>query len=122
MLLSGDPVGRAATRIESTFGSSVDWLINESGEALFGLSIAAAIFGGLVLLRTALLRFLPQEIGGQPSLIRALVQRVFVLFLAAVAFESATHAVAPPGALMWLADTVFVVAMAVQGALAPGSV
>jgi small-conductance mechanosensitive channel len=117
MLLSGDPVGRAATRIESTFGSSVDWLINESGEALFGLSIAVAIFGGLVLLRTALLRFLPQEIGGQPSLIRALVQRVFVLFLAAVAFESATHAVAPPGALMRLADTVFVVAMAVQGAL-----
>ncbi len=117
MLLAGDPVGRAATRVEATFGSSLDWLINDSGEALFGLTIGVAMFGGLFLLRSLLLRFLPLEFGGHPSLIRALVQRTLVLFLAAVAFDGATHAVAPPGPLMRLADTLFVVAMAVQGAL-----
>ena len=36
MLLPGDPVGRAAARIETMFGSTADWLANDSGEALFG--------------------------------------------------------------------------------------
>ena len=117
MLLPGDPVGRAAARIETMFGSSAAWLVNDSGEALFGLAIGAAIFGGLFVLRTVLLHLLPEEIGGQPGLLRALVRRTLVVFLGAVAFDAATHGVAPPGALMRLADTLFTVAAAVQGAL-----
>jgi small-conductance mechanosensitive channel len=117
MLLAGDPVGRAAGRVEAIFGASADWLTNDSGEALFGLAIAMAFLAALLGLRWAALRVLPVQIGGQPSLIRALVQRTLPLFLAAVAFDGATHAVAPPGALMRLADTMFTIAMAVQGAL-----
>lgn len=117
MLLGSDPVTSAVTRVESAFMTSIDWLTNDSSEALVGAAFGLAVFTGLWLLRAGLLRFLPAEAGGHPSLLRALVKRTLVLFLAAVAFDAATHAVAPPGALMALADRLFTVAMAVQGAL-----
>lgn len=117
MLLGNDPVTRAVTRVESAFMTSIDWLTNDSSEALVGAAFGLAVFTGLWLLRAGLLRFLPAEASGHPSLLRALVKRTLVLFLAAVAFDAATHAVAPPGALIALADRLFTVAMAVQGAL-----
>ncbi|MEI6485284.1 MAG: mechanosensitive ion channel family protein [Sphingomonadales bacterium] len=117
MLLAGDPVTRAVTRIEAAFGDSLNWLVNDSSEALVGTAVGIAVFAGLFVLRALLLRFLPATAGGGPSLPRALVKRTLVLFLAAVALAAATNAVAPPGVLVLLADRLFTVAIAVQAAL-----
>ncbi|WP_313670274.1 mechanosensitive ion channel family protein, partial [Sandarakinorhabdus sp.] len=63
------------------------------------------------------LRVLPREMGGHPTVLRAMVARTMLLFLVAVALDGATHAVAPPGPLMRLVDNIFTIALAVQGAL-----
>ncbi len=112
-----DPLVRASTRVEHVFGESWAWITQDSGEALFGVAIAGALLAGLWLLKWTALRLLPRELGGHPSLLRALVQRTLFLFLAAVALDGATHAVAPPGPLLRLVDNLFTIALAVQGAL-----
>lgn len=112
-----DPLARAAGRIEHLFGASYAWVRNDSGEALFGTAIAITLFAGLWLAKLALLRLLPRELGGQPSLLRALVERTLTLFLAALALDGATHAIAPPGALLRLVDNLFTISAAVQAAL-----
>lgn len=112
-----DPLSRAGLRLEHVLGDSWHWIVNDSGEALFGLAIAAALLAGLWLARLAALRLLPAQMGGHPSLLRALVQKTLLLFLAAVALYGASHAVAPPGPLLRLVDNLFTIALAVQGAL-----
>lgn len=112
-----DPLIRAATRVEYVFGESWAWITQDSGEALFGAAIAGVILAGLWLLKWAALRLLPHQLGGHPSLLRALVQRTLLLFLIAVGLDGATHAVAPPGPLLRLVDNLFTIAAAVQSAL-----
>ena len=112
-----DPLVRAASRLERAFGESWAWITQDSGEALFGAAIAAALLAGLWLLRWAALRLLPRELGGHPSLLRAMAARTLLLFLVAAALDGATHAVAPPGPLLRLVDNLFTIALAVQGAL-----
>jgi len=112
-----DPVERAGARLEATLGETWQWLSKDSGEALFGVAIAGALLAALLLLKWGALRILPREMGGHPSVLRAMVARTLLLFLIAVALDGATHAVAPPGPLMRLVDNIFTIALAVQGAL-----
>jgi small-conductance mechanosensitive channel len=112
-----DPVERAGARLEATLGETWRWLSQDSGEALFGAAIAGALLAALLLLKWGALRVLPREMGGHPSVLRAMVARTMLLFLIAVALDGATHAVAPPGPLMQLVDNIFTIALAVQGAL-----
>ena len=113
----GDPVARAATRVQQVMGESWAWITQDSGEALFGGAIAAALFAALWVVKWAALRLLPRQPGGGPSVLRAMAARTLTLFLIAVALDGATHAVAPPGPLLRLMDNLFTIALAVQGAL-----
>jgi small-conductance mechanosensitive channel len=113
----GDPVGRAALRVQQVVGDSLAWITQDSGEVLFGAAIAAALFAALWLVKRAVLRLLPAELGGGPSVLRAMAARTLTLFLIAVALDGATHAVAPSGPLLRLVDNLFTIALAVQGAL-----
>uniref|UniRef100_UPI0013DBEC3F mechanosensitive ion channel family protein n=1 Tax=Sandarakinorhabdus rubra TaxID=2672568 RepID=UPI0013DBEC3F len=60
---------------------------------------------------------LPRGGEGWRALARGVVDRTLQLFLVAVALDGASHAVAPPGPLLALVDRLFIIAMAVQGAL-----
>jgi small-conductance mechanosensitive channel len=112
-----DPLARAAARIDSSLGSSWRWIREDSGEALFGVGIALAIFAGLYVVLGLARRLLPAASDGWPAVARGVVDRTLTLFLFALALDGATHAVAPPGPLMRLADGMFTIALAVQGAL-----
>ena len=112
-----DPLARAVARIEDSLGTSLRWISEDSGEALFGAGIALAIFAGLYLLHWLVRRWLPADSDGWPGVARGIVDRTLTLFLVAVALDGATHAVAPPGPLMRLVDGLFTIALAVQGAL-----
>lgn len=112
-----DPVTRASARIEGSLGEAWRWITQDSGEALFGAGIAVAIFAGLELLLLAARRLLPAGAAGWRGIGRGIVDRTLSLFLIGVALDGATHVVAPPGPLLRLVDNVFIIAMAVQGAL-----
>jgi small-conductance mechanosensitive channel len=112
-----DPIERAGARLEATFGEGWRWVTQESGEALVGAVVGLAIWLGLELLLLVARRLLPHGADGWPGLARAIVDRTLRLFLIAVALDGATHAVAPPGPLLRLVDSIFVIAMALQGAL-----
>lgn len=112
-----DPIGRAGARIEATLGDSWRWVTQDSGEALFGAGIAAAIFIGLEGLLLLARRLAPVGAAGWQGLTRGIIDRTLTLFLIAVALDGATHAVAPPGPLLRLVDNLFTIAVAVQGAL-----
>jgi small-conductance mechanosensitive channel len=112
-----DPIERAGARLDATLGETMRWLTQDSGEALFGAGVAVALVlaleGVLLLAR----RLLPRGADGWRGLARGIVDRTLQLFLVAVALDGATHAVAPPGPLLALVDRIFIIAMAVQGAL-----
>lgn len=112
-----DPIGRAGARIEASLGDSWRWVTQDSGEALFGAGISLAIFIGLEGLLLLVRRLLPVGAAGWQGLVRGIIDRTLTLFLIAVALDGASHAVAPPGPLLRLADNLFTIAMAVQGAL-----
>ena len=115
MLLS--PVEQAGARLEATLAQTWRWMLEDSHEALFGIGAGIAIFLVLELVLLGARHLLPRDNPGWRGLLRAMVDRTLQLFLAAVALDAATHAVAMPGPFMALVDRLFVVAMAVQGAL-----
>jgi small-conductance mechanosensitive channel len=92
-------------------------LTQESGEALFGVAVGVAIFAVLQGVLLLARRLLPRADTGWRGVARGVVDRTISFFLAALAFDLATHAVAPPGPLMRLADWLITIAVAVQGAL-----
>ena len=112
-----DPVARATARLDATLGETWRWLSQDSGEALFGAGVGLALYAGLLLLLWVARRLLPRGAEGWRGLARGVIDRTLQLFLIAVALDGATHAVAPPGPLLNLVDKLFVIAMAVQGAL-----
>jgi small-conductance mechanosensitive channel len=112
-----DPVERAAVRLDATMGETWRWMTQDSGEALFGAGVGAAIFLALEGVLLIARRVLPRGSEGWRGLMRGVVDRTLQLFLVAIALDGATHAVAPPGPLMALVDRIFIIAMAVQGAL-----
>jgi len=112
-----DPVGRAGARIDAITGETWRWLTQDSGEALFGLGLGAALFVSLQLVLIGARRVFPATAVGWRGLMRALVDRTLQLFLFAVALDAATNVAAPPGPLLRLVDNIFIVAIAVQGAL-----
>ena len=112
-----DPITRASARIEAAWGESWRWITQDSGEALFGAGVGVAIFLALELLLFIARKLLPRGAEGWRGVARGIVDRTLQLFLMAVALDGATHAVAPPGPLMALVDRLFIIAMAVQGAL-----
>jgi small-conductance mechanosensitive channel len=112
-----DPVGRAGARLDTIAGATWHWLSEDSGEALFGLGVGAALFVALQLVLIGARRVFPAAALGWRGLVRALVDRTLQLFLVAVALDAATNFSAPPGPLLRLVDNLFIVALAVQGAL-----
>lgn len=112
-----DPVERASRKFDATIGETWRWLVQDSGEALFGAGVAAAIFVALEGVLLLARRLLPRGSEGWRGLARGVVDQTLQLFLIAVALDGATHAVAPPGPLLELVDRLFIIAMAVQGAL-----
>ncbi len=112
-----DPIERASSRLDSTLGETLRWITEDSGEALFGAGVGVSIFAALLGLLWLARQLLPRAAAGWRGLLRGIVDRTLILFLFAAALDAATNAVAPPGPLLRLVDKLFVIAMAVQGAL-----
>ncbi|WP_310497087.1 mechanosensitive ion channel family protein [Sandarakinorhabdus sp.] len=108
---------RLTARVETLADDGWRWLSQDSGDAVLSVVVAAGLF---VLLKGAFwlaARWLGRPGAGWRHLARGLVDRTLTVFLAMVAIDLTTHAVAPPGALLTLVDALFTIAAAVQGAL-----
>jgi small-conductance mechanosensitive channel len=112
-----DPFERAVARLDATIGETWRWFTQDSGEALFGIGVGAAIYALLLGLLLAARQLLPRGGEGWRGLARGVVDRTLQLFLVALALNGATHAVAPPGPLLELVENIFTIVMAIQGAL-----
>lgn len=111
------PLDRAQARVDASTGEILRWLTEDSGEVLFGLVVAVAIFAGLELLLLGARRLFPRGDAGWRGLVRGVVDRTLQLFFIALSAIGATHVVAPPGPLLRFVSSLFVITLAIQGAL-----
>lgn len=112
-----DPISRALARVELAAADTTRWVTQDSGEALVGAGIAVGVFSGLKFVLWGARRLLPAGSDGWRGLARGIIDRTLSLFLVVVAIDAAFSAVAPPGPLRRLADSLLTIAMAVQAAL-----
>lgn len=116
-MVTADPFSRAAARVDLAGAETLRWLTHDSGEALVGAGIAVGVFAGLKALLWGARRVLPAGGDDWRGLARGIVDRTLGLFLVVVAIDVAFGAVAPPGPLRRLADSLLTIALAVQAAL-----
>ena len=116
-MMAADSLTRLDARITAIGGDTLAWITQQSHEAL----LAALVAGGLFLLFYGVLllvkRWLGQPAEGWQALARAVVDRTLSLFLLALAIDLASNAVAPPGVVLRVIDSLFTIAAVLQGAL-----
>jgi len=116
-MMAADSLTRLNARINAIGGDTLAWITEQSHEAL----LAALIAGGLFLLFYGVLllvrRWLRPDAEGWKALARAVVDRTLSLFLLALAIDLASNAVAPPGVVLRVIDSLFTIAAVLQGAL-----
>lgn len=111
------PLDRAQARLDASIGEVWHWLTQDSGEVLYGAVVAVGIFVALETLLFIARRLFPRGDEGWRGLARGVVDRTMQLFFVALAAIGATNVVAPPGPLLRLVSSLFVITLAIQGAL-----
>jgi small-conductance mechanosensitive channel len=116
-MMAADSLTRLNARINAIGGDTLAWITERSHEAL----LAALVAGGLFLLFYGVLllvkRWLGHPADGWQALVRAVADRTLSLFLLALAIDLASNAVAPPGVVLRVIDSLFTIAAVLQGAL-----
>lgn len=108
---------RLAARIESVTRDVATWLTRDSSDALLAAAFALALFALLKGLLWLAGRWLGSPDGGWRLLVRGIIDRTLTLFLAVLAIDLTIKGAAPPGVLLRLADGLFTLVAAIQGAL-----